>query len=259
MKTRITLWIIAITLLIAVGAQAQMPTGQWYVIHSECVKPSMIKDYEAYSLKFVEAVKANRAIMPHFFFAGLQFDDFTYSYAVPIANMAGMDTINQEFGAMMQSPSAADFIKTMTMSNATVDSIREIVVGEAPELSYTPASPRLKPEEEKFFHYDMYYIKAEKAMDVMTVGKDFAEMYKKKNIPDGYKVYFVVVGPDMPAVIVRSAAKDEGDFYMEEAKNRELLGADGKAMFERAFAITRRFDSRNAWLRPDLSAMPPMK
>lgn len=236
-----------------------MPTGQWYLIHTEIAKPSMLKEYEATSLKFVEMVKANRATMPTFSFVGMQFDDFTYSFVMPLANMAAIDTVNHEFMAMMTSPAGPDFGKLMTEGNATMEYTREMVVGEAPELSYTPANPRLKPEEMKFFHYDMYFIKSEKAGDVMALGKEFAAAYKKNNIADGYNVYMVVMGPEMPAVVVRSGAKDEADFFAAEAKNRMTLGAEGKALFDRAFAITRRFDSKNAWLRPDLSVMPEKK
>jgi hypothetical protein len=256
MKFKSGFLFLSIVLLFCGPAHAQMPTGQWYVIHSEIVKPSMVKEYEAATKEFIELVKANQATMPHFQFAGLQGADFTYSYVLPIANMAAMDSINADFKAMMTGPSAAKFMEIMTRGNANIEYVREFVVGEAPELSYTPANPRLKPEEQMFFRLEIYYVKADKGMEAEALCKEFVELFKKKNIADGYKIFLPVMSSEMPAVIVRIAAKDEADFYAASAKNRQLLGEEGKALFGRAFSLTRRFETRSSWMRSDLSLMP---
>ena len=59
----------------------------------------------------------------------------------------------------------------------------------------------------------------------------------------------------MPVIVVRSTAKDPADYYAIDMKDRELLGDEGKALFARAFAITRRFETKGGWIRPDLSTM----
>lgn len=244
--------------LMAGSAFAQMPSGQWYVIHTEVVKPSMVKQYEATSKEFVEMVKANQASLPDFRFFGSQSDDFAYTYVVPIENMAGMDAINKQFMSMMTGPSAAQFMDLMKRNGPTIEYVKEWVVGHEPELSYTPETPRLKPEEMKYFHLDVYYIQADKDMESRALSKEFAELFKKKNIPDGYQIFIPVMAAEMPAIIVRVGAKDASDFYASSMKNREMLGEEGKALFERASAITRRFETRNTWTRPDLSVPPPM-
>lgn len=193
--------------------------------------------------------------MPHFNFIGLAGDDFTYTYVLPISKMADIDAINGDFGAMGGSPAGPKFMDVMQRGNATIEYTSEWVVGEAPEYSYTPATPRLKPDEMKYFHYDFYYYGAGKSAEAMNLCKEFAVLFKSKNIPNGYKIYMPVMGPEMPAIIVRTAAKDPADYYTADMKDREMLGDEGKALFAKAFAITRHLDQKNAWYRPDLSTM----
>ena len=259
MKRVTTISILSLILIFCGSVWAQMPTGQWFAIHSEIVKPSMIKEYEVFAHKFVEMVKANQATMPHFYFVALQFEDLTYSYVLPVSNMGALDLVNQDFMDMMKSQAGPAFMENMMSGNAAVEYVRETVYGEAPELSYTPASPRLKPEEEMYFHYDRYFVKADKQMEAEALAKEFVELFKKKNIANGYKIYLAVMAPEMPVIVVRSGGKNEADFHENDAKDRELLGAEGKALFDRAFSLTRRFDQTSAWLRPDLSVFPPVK
>lgn len=255
MKLRRNLVLCCAVLLLASFSHAQMPSGQWFLLHQEYAKPSMVKEYEATAHEFVAMVKANQATMPHFHYVALMGDDFTYTYVLPIAKMADIDGINADFGAMSGGASGLKFLDLMQRGNATIQYTREWVVGEAPEYSYTPVTPRLKPEEIKYFHYDFYYIAADKTSEAMNLCKEFAALFKSKNIPNGYKIYMPVMGPEMPAIIVRTAAKDPADFYTADMKDREMLGDEGKALFARAFAITRHLDQTNAWYRPDISTM----
>ncbi len=54
-------------------------------------------------------------------------------------------------------------------------------------------------------------------------------------------------------IVVQVGARDGADYYTSNAKALAALGEEGQALFARAFAITRRFDTHNAHLRLDLS------
>ena len=149
MKSRIRFILSCLILSFSCLAHAQMPTGQWYYIHQEVVKPSMIKQYEDTSREFAAFVRANQQTMPHFHYVGFAGDDFTYTFVAPISKMADVDAVMADFGAMGGSPNGAKFMDIMQRSSAAVQFTREFVVGEMPDYSYTPATPRLKPEEEK--------------------------------------------------------------------------------------------------------------
>ena len=234
----------------AVAAQEAKP--QYLVLHQEFAKPSKIADYEATSKEFVALVKKHKALMPHFSFECLQSPDFTYTYVAPIKSMADMDAINAEFGAMAQAAGAgwADLNKR---GGATTEYIRESVVVSAPELSYIPAQPRLKPAEMPYRHLDLYYLKPGTEAEADAVAAEFVKLFKAKGVPDGYTLFKTVIGAEMPLFAVSVGAKDAADFHAEDAKLRTLLGSEGTALFARAFALTRRYESREGVLRPDLS------
>ena len=226
-----------------------------FVIHQEFAKPSMVAEYEATTKEFAAMVTRNKATMPHFSFAALSSDHFVYTYVARIPNYGGIDGIGQDFQAVARKEGQA-FADLMRRGGATIDHVREWVVSEAPELSYVPATPRLPLAEARFFHYDTYYLMPGRELEVDALAKEFVALFKAKNIPNGYRLFRTEMGPDMPAIIVEVGAKDPADHYTQGVSDRTILGEAGKALFAKAFSMTRRFETHGGWLRPDLSALP---
>jgi hypothetical protein len=239
-------------LALAAGAGFAQEHPSVYLIHQEVVKPSMVQAYEAAAKEFAAMVVRNKALVPHFTYAALAGDDFVYTYVAPIPNSSGIDAIRQDFGQLAQKEGPA-FAELMKREGASQEYVKEWVVGLAPELSYAPAAPRLRREDMRYFHYDVYYVMADRGAEADALCKEFLAFFKSKNIPNGYRVFKPQVGPEMPAIIVEVGAKDPTDYETQSANDRVTLGEAGKALFAKAFAITRRFESRGAWLRPDLS------
>jgi hypothetical protein len=232
-----------------VSAQEPRPL---YLIHQEVAKPSQQPQYEAAAKEFVALFSRNRAAMPHFNFIGLQSDDFTYTYVTRIPSFGGIDGIFQDFGALAQKEGQV-FAELSKRSGATTEHIRESVVSLAPELSYTPATPRMKPEDAKYLHYDIYYVMPGREADADAIAKEFLALFKSKNIANAYRVFKAELASEMPALYVEVGAKDAADYHTQLAADQAALGEAAKALFAKAFAITRRFETRSGWLRPDLS------
>lgn len=246
----------ALALSLAAPAGAQQPQPPRYLLlHQEVAKPSMVAQYEAAAKEFIALVKAHRDKMPHFFFETLMAPDFTYTYVLPLASMAMLDTVNAEFGAMAQAAGAA-FAEQNRRGGAATDHWKESVVQLAAELSYRPAAPRLKPEEIKYFHYDLYYVMPGREQDADALAADYVKLFKSKNASSGYSLYKAVIGPEMPLYAVAVGAKDAADFLAEDARLQALLGAEGQALSARAASLMRRFEQREAVRRPDLSLVP---
>ena len=83
-------------------------------------------------------------------------------------------------------------------------------------------------------------------------------LYRRKGIADGYRLFKAAMGGEMPLLMVMIPAKDPLDFATQDAAWRAALGAEGEALFARAFGLSRRIDRHNALLRTDLS-LPPAK
>ena len=240
-------------LLVAASAFAAEPPAppRYVYLHQEFVKPSAIKEYEATSREFAALVTRNRDVMPHFNVRAMMSDDFAYTFAMPLSGMGDVDLVSAEFGALAQKTGAA-FTDLMKRNNATIDHVREWVLEPLYEGSYRPEQPRLREDEVKFHHLDVYFLLPERETEVEPLAREFKALFAKKAIADGYTLYRTATGPDMPALVASVAARDAADYYAQARANRAQLGAEGEALFARALALARRFETRNVWLRPDL-------
>src|SRR6266851_511165 len=241
----------ALALLAPVAAGAQTPGGQYFVVHQEVAKPSMVKEYESASKEFVAMVKANKAKMPHFSFNCLASPDFTYTFVAPIPNLAGMDAINADFGSLAQS-AGASFADLNKRSGAATEYIKEWIIQLVPELSYSPAEPRAQGAP-RYFHYDLYYVMPGREAEAEAVGTEYVKLFKAKGIKNGYNVYKIVMGPEMPAYIVSVGATGAADYQAAGANAATLGGPELQSLSARTAALTRRFETREATARPDLS------
>ena len=240
----------ALALLAPAAAGAQTPGGQYFVVHQEVAKPSMVKEYESTTKEFVALVKASKAKMPHFSFNCFASPDFTYTFVAPIPNMAGMDAINADFGALAQSAGAA-FPDLNKRGGAATEYIKEWVIQLVPELSYAPAAPQAGAP--RYFHYGIYYVMPGREPEAEALGAAYVKLFKAKGVKNGYTVYKVVMGAEMPAYIVSVGAADAAEYQAEDAKLGALLGAEIQPLGARQAALTRRFETREAVARPDLS------
>jgi hypothetical protein len=196
-------------------------------------------------------VKANKAKMPHFSFNCLASPDFTYTFVAPIPNMAGMDAINADFGALAQA-AGASFADLNKRGGAATEYIKEWIIQLVPELSYSPAEPRAQGAP-RYFHYGIYYVIPGREPEAEAVGAEYVKLFKAKAVKNGYNVYKVVMGPELPAYIVSVGAADAAEYHADDAKLAALLGTEFQALGARTIALTRRFETREAVARPDLS------
>lgn len=232
---------------------------RFYALHQEVVYPSQVKSYEDSSKEFLAAFQQHHASMPGFAYTVVSGDDFTYNYISAIPDFAFAGSIYPMIEKVGQEVGAAKWGDLMKRNGATIESMSDAIFIEDPSLSYAPATPRLKPEEERFFHFDLYYVQAGREADADQVARDFAALFRAKHVASSYCLMKLAFGHDGPLLVVSVPARDAQDYAAQEAKDRAALGAEGAALFDRAFALTRRFETHNGWVRPDLSLPPAGK
>jgi hypothetical protein len=246
--------------LAAVPLAAAEPAAspRYFMLHQEMARPAMLQQYEDTSKEFVSILRQHHDANPGLSFTGVAGDDYMYSFVGPLDGFAGIDVVNAGFGAVAQAVGEAKWGDLMRRGGQATEYIRESVLLEDPSLSYAPARPRLKPEEVRYLHFDLYYIQPGHEPDAEAVAREFAALFRRKNLDEGYRFLKVVLGPETPLYIVVVEAKDAADYASHDAAGRQVLGDEGKAQFQRAFAVTRRFETHGGWVRPDLS-LEPMK
>ncbi len=237
-------------------AAAQTAPPKWYVMHQELARPSMLKQYEDTSKEFVATVRQHHEASPLFNFVGFSGDDYVYTYVTQIRSFSDVEAIISGFGKLAQAVGEAKWGDLMVRSGQAMEWMRDSILMEDPSLSYMPAKPRLKPEEEAYVHVDLYYVQPGREADADAVAREFAELYRKKNVTESYRLFKVVMGWDTPLIIVTTSAKSPADYEARMVEVRGMLGAEGQALFQRAFSLTRRFEMHGGWVRPDLSLEP---
>jgi hypothetical protein len=179
-----------------------------------------------------------------------------YTYITPIRSFTDIESIYNGFPALAKAEGEAKWGDLMRRGGDAMEYVRESILLEDPGLSYTPEKPRLKPEEQAYLHVKLFYLKPGYETEGDDLARQIADLFRQKKVELGYRLFKVVLGPEMPLLIVVIGAKDPADYATADKAHLEVLGAEGQALFQRVFAITRRFEQHGGWVRPDLSLAP---
>jgi len=235
-----------------VFAQDAKPKSQLFIIHEDIVKPSMVGQYEKASKNFIEKMKEHN--ITSMSYGAASSEDLRYLYVTPIANMAELDNNPEK---EMAEKMGEDAMKAMFAQFANCyDSHKNFLVRKLNDLSYQPETNGTEAGEMNFIHWNFYHVQPGKEDEARAIAKEWNTLYASKNVQTGYNLYVGGIGVDMPLFVTTQRAKNGVDYQNQEAKITELLGEEGKALTEKTMAITRKFESRNGWARPDLSYYP---
>ncbi len=236
-----------------------VPKPELYIVHEEVIKPASMMAYEAASKDFVNALAEKKVSSPALTWNAYVTNDMHYLYVVRIPNFAAMDSSMAEWDKAKTAVGATRWADVERRSTEGTASYNEIVTMRRPDLSYMPANPRLKIEEERYVRLDFYYLLPGKQAEAEAVARDYVALFKQKNIAERYSIYITVLGEDLPLLVAAIGAKSEADSVSADERVNATLGADVRPLQARAMAITRKFERRQAVYRPDLSYPAPMK
>ncbi|MCU1229902.1 MAG: hypothetical protein JWO97_2786 [Acidobacteria bacterium] len=255
--------VVLASLALTVPVQAADPAAsakpQLYLIHEEIARPSMLAQYESTTNELLTTLTEKKADPKVFGMNLYVTNDLHYVFVLPISNWAAIEGFQQSWAAIGDAVGKEKWANLMKRGNQAMESFTEIVVMRRPDLSYEPAMPRIKPEDARFAHWAFYYLDPARADEAEQVAKDYASLFKAKNVGDGFSVFMAVSGSNLPLLIVSVPAKSAADFYATDEKINAAFGNDIRPLAMRAMAITRRYETRDAVLRPDMSFPLPAK
>lgn len=244
------------TLASSASAVQPAPAPQLFGVHKEVVRPSRIEAYEATNRELIGLLQQAPGTLGKLGFTTFMAEDFTYYMVAPLSAYGDAAAIYTGFEETAQAVGPAKFLDVMRRSGDTIETMSDSIFAEDPALSYRPARPRLQPADVRFVHFDVYCLQPGRDFEADEVARAFRALFEKKGIADGYRIFKVVTGSEMPALVVAVDARDLVDYATSDAANRKKLGAEGEALFARAFSLTRRFERFNTLVRPDLSLAP---
>jgi len=235
-----------------VYAQEEESQSQLFFIYEAVVKPSMVGKYEEATRNVTAKLKANNMTSIRYVMSVT--DDFHYYWGSEIENLAALDEdpwqeLRKKLGDEEWKAMLAGYDETTDMSHTWLGRLR-------PDLSYTPENAGENSEEMNFLHWDWYYIESGKRAEAREIAKEWHDLYTKKNIQSSYSIFTGELGTEQPLYVVVQSAKNAADFEANNAKVNDLLGEDAEELMQRTMAITRKFETKTGWMRPDLSYMP---
>jgi hypothetical protein len=250
--------LLLVSCLTASASLAQnMPKPDLYLVHEEIAKPSSMAGYESAGRDFLSALTEKKVNSPALRWTTFTTTDMHYIYLVHLDSFAALDNSNAEWNKARETVGATRWDDLSNRGNSAVQSYNESIVMYRPDLSYNPATPRVPMAERRFYRWDIYYLIPGKEKEAEQVAKDYAALYKQKNMTDSWNLYQGLIGSDLPVFIVAIPARNETDLVTADQGVNNTLGADLRTLQARAVALTRRFERREGISRPDLSYPPP--
>lgn len=234
-------------------AQDKEQEGRLFLIAEVVVKPSMASKYEAHVKEVLELAIKHNYPFPYNVFST---NDYHYYYAFPMKNFADMDNLFKASGEWVKQMGEERFQEMMKRTIGTYSYERFFLHRHAPDLSYMPEKPRLKPEEEKFFYWGRCFIQPGKEKEVAENFKKFASLYKDKGADMGWETYVGDIGTKMPVFYYVMYGKDAADFWGHSKKIDEIVGEEVGKIWEDTMTYLRKYDHKIGMYRKELSYTP---
>ena len=253
MKKALLLGMAAIAILAlpgVVAAQEQQTPSPMYFVFTDHVTPANAAEYEAATKELIGKIRATAP--------GAQLEWLAasgagawYLYAIPMQTMADMQTIDQNWMAAIE---AAGGLGVLAPSEKLVDHTSGQLAAFRPDLSYTPSNPRMAEKEGQYRRWDYWYATPGKAQDLEAVAREFVALYQANNMDSGWRVYQAITGDELPLYIVASTGMSAADYTANDERIAAVLGDKAGVLSQKALSFTRRFETLEGSIRPDLSA-----
>jgi len=174
-------------------------------------------------------------------------DSGIYRLIIPLSNMAALDEMRAQEGAM----SAGN----PTLAREVIHHIETSIQQRRPELSYTPNAPRIPEAEVGFYRGFTFYLKFGRANDAVDIMQQIRALYEENGVENGFTVFSKITGSG-PDFSVFFAARDAVDFYTENPRVLENIGASLMPLVTKLNALSHRTDNFNSTRREDLDYQP---
>lgn len=258
MKQKFSLLFLMVLFVLAFYAQSfaqkELPKSQLYLMHEDLVLPSMADKYEQalkdFAKLFSDAKIDSRS------YRIIQKDYFNYTAVIPVTDFDGLAKYFGMTPEIIEKIGKDKFDAQMKKFDGCYDTHRNYLLNLRNDLSYKPEYGLNMGEGLDYRHLDYFYPVPGKENEMMELIKEYKKLYESKKIEEGYRVYMGSVGTEMGMVLFVQPAKSRVDFATLSDKQDEILGNDGKKLWDKVVAITQKFEHLDGVMRPDLSHQP---
>lgn len=256
MKMRWTIGLAAMAYLSssAMLAAQERSDGQpsWYFLVEEKVKPSMMEQYEKATKDMIKELEKHGHDDENLHFSTVFGPEMGYVFVIPIESIGASDQVMAAWQGVKESIGDR-WQKLEDRASEAVDHRAAFHVVHRPDLSYAPEKPQTPRGEATFISYHFYYAIPGKEREIEKVAQEFAKLYERKGLNDGWSVYQCITGDDLPLYVVAHPSSSQDAYYARKAEIAKAMGDDAQKLEKRAMSATRRLEQKVGWIRPDLS------
>ena len=250
---RFIIGLLAAAPLCVTAAAAQETAHPMYYVRQEFVRPAEIAGYESETLRWLDDLEeADPA-------TALQWvtvvgPEMGYSFVVPIEGLAGIDRVRAAISTS-RLEAAGRWSTERAGLPTPIDHIETLVIELRPDLSYLPRRVELDPTL-PFRKYHWYYVVPGLEGQFEDIARELVDLYERSDVEHGFLIYNVVLGSDLPVLLMVERALDEADYAVRTQRIGEQVGAGADALRGRFLAVSRRVEVMEGMTRGDLSYPP---
>lgn len=220
-----------------------------FLVLTHAIKPGMVEQHNEAIREIVEIGKKHNFAFSHRSYIS---NSFKWYALFPMDSMEDIDKIHSEMGRM-GSESGDEWVRIGEKESESLESYWMGVYVYRTDLSFIPESRRVAAEEARFYLWDFIYIKIGSEEIVNDITKQYVELCRKKGVKDGFSISVSVIDRDMPIYVMSQYAENAADFYTQSKINHELLGEEGKALWEKLTPHIRKIETQHLRYMPELS------
>lgn len=185
-------------------------------------------------------------------FTGFYQDDNTFMFVSFIENLAQLD--KNPFADLAAKAGQEKTNAVMSGFGGKYNSHIDYIAIYHPDLSYK--SEQLQEEGNIYREWQFFYYNEINQDKMIGLAKEWKKLYEEKNIDVGYTMYTNGLGHEGPVIVVHRWAKNPVEMAQNNQKINELLGDEGRELWERTMKLGYRIEDKSGWLMPNLSYIP---
>ncbi len=234
-------------------AQEEGSAPTWWAVFTEYVAPENVAAFEKNAAAMHEMIVANAPEgMVYYTLSG---PETGYTYAIPMESLAGFMEMNEQWMGMVNEIGWEKW-KGMQAGHLVEHSTMNFYV-ERRDLSYMPEALEASMGDMMVRHYDWLYPAPGMEQEFEAAMKEWVAKYAEMNAESGWLAYQAVTGDDLPLYVLLTPASSAAEYYAMSEKMDEMMGEAGQKLMQKSMSLMRDFEHNEAFMRPELSLLPP--
>ncbi|MGD9327569.1 MAG: hypothetical protein PVH48_01305 [Cyclobacteriaceae bacterium] len=238
------------------SALSQLSDKEWdlMLIREDKVWPSMTDEYEM-TLADLREFLSEKEVHSFHYFTHMQ-DDYRFTHVTPIQKFNDLSKGIHSFMSKEVNDPELDLI--FNFLNESIESYRYYMVQYRPEYSYIAKGDDWG-EGNPYRKWSYYYFHTGTEKEVEMILAAWKQLYQKKKINKGFRVFSGFLGVDQPLYILTTWAKDPSDYHANLENISGMLGENGIALWNKMMQHVRATETVEGWFLPQYSYAPGMK